>query len=65
MIRIACSHASSREASLSWLIAITNVSISSIKAGQERAREFAGQKVKVTGTLKGRTINVSAIKAAS
>lgn len=33
--------------------------------GQERAREFAGQKVKVTGTLNGRTLKVSAIEVAS
>ncbi|HEV8366681.1 MAG TPA: DUF5818 domain-containing protein [Pyrinomonadaceae bacterium] len=35
------------------------------KAGQEKAREFAGQKVKVTGTLRGRTIRVTGIEAAS
>ena len=35
------------------------------KAGQEKAREFAGQKVKVIGTLNGKTIRVRAIEAAS
>ena len=35
------------------------------KTGQERAREFAGQKVKVTGRVVGKTIRVSAIEAAS
>jgi len=34
-------------------------------AGQEKAREFGRQKVKVTGTLSGRTNNVSAIEAAN
>jgi hypothetical protein len=33
--------------------------------GQEKAREFAGQKVKVTGQVTGKTIKVSAIEAAS
>ena len=35
------------------------------KTGQEKAREFAGQKVKITGRLTGRTIRVKAIEAAS
>ena len=35
------------------------------KTGQEKAREFAGQKVKVTGRLSGKTIRVTAIEAAS
>ena len=35
------------------------------QAGQERAKEFAGQKVKVTGTLKGKTIAVTSIEAAN
>ncbi|HXM35751.1 MAG TPA: DUF5818 domain-containing protein [Pyrinomonadaceae bacterium] len=35
------------------------------KAGQEKAREFAGQKVKVTGVVTGKTIKVTAIEAAS
>ncbi len=35
------------------------------KTGQEKAREFAGQKVKVTGRVVGKTIRVSAIEAAS
>ncbi len=35
------------------------------KTGQEKAREFAGQKVKVTGRITGKTIRVSAIKADS
>ncbi|HZE72475.1 MAG TPA: hypothetical protein VE135_23430 [Pyrinomonadaceae bacterium] len=34
-------------------------------AGQEKAREFDRQKVKVTGIFSGRTNNVSAIEAAS
>jgi len=34
------------------------------KAGQEKAREFAGQKVKVTGQVIGRTIKVTSIEAA-
>ena len=34
------------------------------KTGQEKAREFAGQKVKVTGRLSGRTIRVTAIESA-
>lgn len=33
------------------------------KMGQEKAREFAGQKVKVTGRVVGRTIKVTAIEA--
>jgi hypothetical protein len=32
------------------------------KAGQEKAREFAGQKVKVTGRVTGKTIRVTAIE---
>jgi hypothetical protein len=35
------------------------------KAGQEKAREFAGQKVKLTGRVSGRTIRVTSIEAAS
>jgi hypothetical protein len=35
------------------------------KTGQEKAREFAGQKVKVTGRLSGKTIKVTAIEAAT
>ena len=35
------------------------------KAGQEKAREFAGQKVKVTGRLSDKTIRVTAIEAAT
>ncbi len=34
------------------------------KTGQEKAGEFAGQKVKVTGRVSGRTIHVTAIEAA-
>lgn len=34
------------------------------KAGQEKAREFAGQKVKVTGKVVGKTIQVTRIEAA-
>ncbi len=33
------------------------------KTGQEKAREFAGQKVKVTGRVVGKTIKVTAIEA--
>jgi Protein of unknown function (DUF5818) len=35
------------------------------KTGQEKARDFAGQKVKVTGRVSGRTIRVTAIEAAT
>ena len=35
------------------------------QAGQDKAREFAGQKVKVTGRVTGRTIRVSSIQAES
>ncbi len=35
------------------------------KTGQEKAREFAGQKVKVIGRVVGKTIKVSAIEAAT
>jgi hypothetical protein len=35
------------------------------KTGQEKAREFAGQKVKVTGRIVGKTIRVSAIEAST
>src|SRR2546426_4956112 len=35
------------------------------QAGQDKAREFAGQKVKVTGRVVGKTIRVTAIEAAS
>ena len=33
------------------------------KTGQDKAREFAGQKVKVTGRISGRTIRVTSIEA--
>jgi hypothetical protein len=35
------------------------------KMGQEKAREFAGQKVKVTGRVSGKKIRVTAIEAAT
>lgn len=35
------------------------------QAGQEKAREFAGQKVKITGRVTGKTIRVTAIEAAA
>ena len=35
------------------------------KTGQDKAREFAGQKVKVTGRLTGKTIQVTTIEAAT
>ncbi len=35
------------------------------KAGQDKAQQFAGQKVKVTGTVSGSTIQVSSIEPAS
>src|SRR6266403_1455528 len=35
------------------------------KTGQEKAHEFAGQKVKVTGRVSGKTIRVSTIEAAT
>jgi hypothetical protein len=35
------------------------------QAGQEKAREFAGQKVKITGRFTGKTIRVTAIEAAT
>lgn len=35
------------------------------KTGQEKAREFAGQKVKITGRVAGKTIRVTAIEAAT
>ncbi len=35
------------------------------QAGQEKAREFAGQKVKITGRISGKTIRVTAIEAAT
>ena len=35
------------------------------QSGQDKAREFAGQKVKVTGRVVGKTIRVTAIEAAS
>lgn len=35
------------------------------QAGQEKAREFAGQKVKITGRIIGKTIRVTAIEAAT
>jgi hypothetical protein len=34
------------------------------KTGQDKAREFAGQKVKITGRVTGRMIRVIAIEAA-
>ena len=34
-------------------------------AGQEKAREFAGQKVKVTGLVTGKAIKVTAIEVTS
>ena len=34
------------------------------KVGQDKAREFAGQKVKITGRITGKTIRVIAIEAA-
>ena len=33
--------------------------------GQEKARDFAGQKVKITGRISGKTIRVTAIESAS
>jgi hypothetical protein len=33
------------------------------KTGQDKAREFAGQKVKITGRITGKTIRVIAIEA--
>lgn len=35
------------------------------QAGQEKAREFAGRQVKVTGRLTGKTVRVTSIEAAS
>lgn len=35
------------------------------KTGQDKAREFAGKKVKVRGRLAGKTIRVTAIEAAA
>ena len=35
------------------------------KTGQEKAREFAGMKVKVTGRVVGKTIRVTSIESAS
>jgi hypothetical protein len=35
------------------------------RAGQEKAREFAGQKVKITGRIAGKSIRVTTIEAAS
>ena len=35
------------------------------KVGQEKAKEFAGQKVKITGRITGKTIRVTAIEAAT
>src|SRR5437667_3658956 len=35
------------------------------QSGQDKARDFAGQKVKVTGRMVGKTIRVTAIEAAS
>jgi hypothetical protein len=34
------------------------------KVGQDKAREFAGQKVKITGRITGKTIRVVTIEAA-
>lgn len=34
------------------------------RAGQEKARDFAGQKVKVTGRVSGRNISVTSIEGA-
>jgi hypothetical protein len=34
-------------------------------AGQDKAREFAGQKVKITGRITGKTIRVTTIEAAT
>ncbi len=36
-----------------------------LKTGQEKAREFAGQKVKITGRVSGKTIRVSSIETAA
>jgi len=33
--------------------------------GQQKAREFAGQKVKITGRISGKTIRVTSIEAAT
>ena len=35
------------------------------KTGQEKASEFAGQKVKVTGRVSGRSISVTSIEPAA
>ena len=35
------------------------------KVGQEKAREFAGQKAKITGRITGKTIRVTGIEAAT
>ena len=35
------------------------------RVGQEKVREFAGQKVKITGRVTGKTIRVTAIEAAT
>ena len=35
------------------------------RSGQDKARDFAGQKVKVTGRVVGKTIRVSTIEAAT
>ena len=35
------------------------------RVGQEKAKEFAGQKVKITGRITGKTIRVTAIEAAT
>ncbi|MFN2512924.1 MAG: DUF5818 domain-containing protein [Pyrinomonadaceae bacterium] len=35
------------------------------RAGQEKAREFAGQKVTITGRITGKTIRVTTIEAAT
>jgi hypothetical protein len=35
------------------------------RVGQDKAREFAGQKVKITGRITGKTIRVTRIEAAT
>lgn len=35
------------------------------RVGQDKAREFAGQKVKITGRISGKTIRVTTIEAAT
>ncbi|HEY2975573.1 MAG TPA: hypothetical protein VGJ48_23870 [Pyrinomonadaceae bacterium] len=50
-------------ASSFWRIATISVFTTLIR--QEKAREFAGQKVKITGRVTGKTIRVTAIEAAT